>query len=101
MDDVEDRQAVGGAAGRAEPVDEHAVLDVERALEAARAAADALPRVEVEPDARDDVERRRLERVQHAAEIRAALEDHVVVADEHVRRLDVPEPEVAAARRAE
>ena len=57
----------------------------------------ALPRIEVEPDAGDDVERRRLERIQHAAEIRAALEDHVVVADEDVRRLDVAQPEIAAA----
>ena len=101
VDDVEDRQAVGRPASCAQPVDEHTVLHVERALEAARAAADPLPRIEVEPHARDDVERRRLERVQHAAEIRAALEDHVVVTDEHVRRLHVPEAEVATARRAE
>jgi len=76
-------------------VDEHTVLDVKRSLETARAAADARPRIVIGPYAGDDVERRRLEHVQHATEIRAPLEDHVVVSEQDARRLDLAEASIA------
>ena len=59
MHDVEDGQARDRSACRAQMVHEHPVLDVERPSKR-RGPRQILPGVEVEPDARDDVERRRL-----------------------------------------
>src|SRR4029077_1791952 len=48
-----------------------------------------------------DAEARRLERCQQPTEVRPTFEDHVVIADDDVRRLDVTEAMVATLRHAE